>query len=109
MRGRPFEPGNKMGRGRPPGSKNKRTLFAEAMQDKGLALIKQCQVQALQGDSTALRLCIERLLPVCKAPNGRFRMPPVRTTEELIAAIPTILQAVARGQLSAQEGAAISS
>jgi len=109
MRGRPFEPGNQLGRGRPKGSRNKRTLFAEAMEKNGVSLINQCQVQAFKGDSTALRLCIERLLPVCKAPSSRFRLPPVRTTQDLVKALPAVLQAVARGQLSAQEGEAIAS
>jgi len=107
MRGRPFQSGNKMGRGRPYGSRNKRTQFAEAMEENGLAVIKQCQLQALKGDSTALRLCLERLLPACKPSTPRFRLPPVRTAADLAEAIPAILQAVARGQLSAAEGAAI--
>jgi hypothetical protein len=109
MRGRPFEPGNKMGRGRPPGSRNKRTFFIEAMEKHGLTLIQQCQAQAFKGDSTALRLCIERLLPPCKPPSSRFRLPPVGTAEDLVRALPAVMQAVARGRLSAQEGAALAS
>ena len=71
MRGRPFERGNKISKGRPPGSRNQRTVFAEMMDSHGEALIKQCQVMALKGDATALRLCIERLLPPCKPSNNR--------------------------------------
>jgi hypothetical protein len=33
-RGRPFEPGNKFGRGRPKGSRNKRTAEAQALFDE---------------------------------------------------------------------------
>jgi hypothetical protein len=62
--GRPFEKGNQMGRGRPRGSRNKRTMFAEAMEGHGETIIKQCQVLALKADPTALRLCMDRLLPV---------------------------------------------
>lgn len=109
MRGRPFQPGNNMGRGRPPGSRNKRTVFAEAMEKNGLALIQQCQLQALKGDAAAMRLCIERLLPPCKTPGGRFALPPVRNAADMVQALPAILKAVARGQLSAQEGEAIAS
>ena len=47
--------------------------FLEAIESNGAALIKQCQLRALKGDPTALRLCIERLLPPCKPPSGRFR------------------------------------
>src|SRR5712691_2519476 len=43
MRGRPFERGNKMGKGRPPGSRNQRTVFSRMMDSYGEALIKQCQ------------------------------------------------------------------
>jgi hypothetical protein len=62
MRGRPFERGNKLGKGRPSGSRNQRTVFAEMMDRHGVAVIKQCLVRALQkGDPTAMRLCMERL------------------------------------------------
>jgi hypothetical protein len=109
MRGRPFEAGNKMGKGRRPGSRNKRTLFAEMMEGHGEALIKQCQVLAMQGDSTALKLCIDRLVAPCKSSSSRFRLPPLRTVSDLVKALPRIIQEVARGRLSAQEGEAIAS
>jgi hypothetical protein len=107
MRGRPFERGNKMGKGRPPGSRNQRTVFSEMMDSHGEALIKQCQVLALKGDPTALRLCLERLLPPCKPPNNRFLLPAVRTASDVGLALQSVLQEVARGRLSAQEGEAI--
>lgn len=107
MSGRPFEPGNKMGKGRPPGSRNKKTIFQEAIDDHGEAIIKQCQVLALKGHPVALRLCVERLVPPCTAPGNRFRMGPVRTAADLLKALPTVMQEVARGRLSAQEGEAV--
>ena len=109
MRGRPFEAGNKMGRGRRPGSRNKRTRFAEMMEDHGEAIIKQCQILALQNDPTALKLCIERLVAPGKSSSSRFRLPPLGTMSELVEALPRIMQEVARGRLSAQEGEAIAS
>ncbi len=107
MRGRPFERGNKMGKGRPPGSRNQRTVFSRMMDSYGEALIKQCQVLALKGDPTALRLCLERLLPPCKPSNNRFRLPAVKTASDVGLALQSVLQEVARGGLSAQEGEAI--
>ncbi len=109
MRGRPFEAGNKMGRGRRPGSRNKRTLFAGMMEGHGEAIIKQCQILAMKGDPMALKLCIERLVPPCKSSSNRFRLPPLLTVSDLVKALPRILQEVARGRLSAQEGEAIAS
>jgi hypothetical protein len=108
MRGKPFEGGNTFGQGRPRGSRNKRTVLMELMEDHGEALIKQCQVLALKGDPTALRLCMERLMPPCRASNNKFRMPPMKTMADLVKALPAVAQQVARGRLSAQEGEAIS-
>jgi hypothetical protein len=108
VRGRPFEAGNKVGRGRLPGSRNKRTRFLEALEKNGLALIQQCQVQALKGDPTSMKLCIERLVPPCKPSGSRFPFPPVQTTEDLTRAFSALVQALAQGKLSAQEGEAIS-
>jgi hypothetical protein len=102
MRGKPFEAGNKFGKGRIRGSRNKRTALVELMEDHGAALIKQCQVLALKGDSTALRLCIERLMPPCRAPNNRFRLPPMKTLADLAKAQPAVAQEVARGRLTAR-------
>jgi hypothetical protein len=107
MRGRPFERGNTMGKGRPRGSRNQRTVFSEMMDSHGEALIKQCQVLALKGDPTALRLCLERLLPPCKQSNNRFLLPAVKTASDVGLALQSVLQEVARGRLSAQEGEAI--
>ena len=64
VRGRPFEPGNQMGRGRPAGSRNQNRLRAEdLLLEHADALIRKCVVMALQGDRVALRLCVERLCP----------------------------------------------
>ena len=104
MSGRPFEPGNKMGRGRPPGSRNKKTVYQELLESHAPAIIKKAQLMAVSGDPTALRLCIERLIPVAKPPVNRFRLPPVGTVPELEKALPAVMQVVSRGQLSAQEG-----
>jgi hypothetical protein len=106
MKGRPFEAGNKMGRGRPPGSRNKRTEFQQQMEDHGEALIKQCQVMALKGDPSALRLCIERLLPPCRPANSQFKFPPIKTAADLVNGLSRIGKEVARGRMSIQDGEA---
>src|SRR5260370_21634732 len=102
MGGRPFGRGNKIGKGRPPGSRNQRTVFAEMMDSHGEALIKQCQVLALKGDPTALRLCLERLLPPCKPSNNRFLLPAVETARHVGVAPPSVFQAASAG---ARDGA----
>jgi|HubBroStandDraft_4_1064222.scaffolds.fasta_scaffold531199_2 hypothetical protein len=108
MRGKPFEPGNTLGKGRRRGSRNKRTKLVELMEDNGESMIKQCKVLAYKGDPTALRLCMERLLPPCRTPHNRFHLPPVKTVRDLQKALSAVLKQVAAGRMSAQEGESIS-
>lgn len=79
------------------------------MEDYGEAIIKQCQVLALKGNPTAMRLCMERLLPACKPSNHRFRLLRVKTAADLGSAWQTVAQQVALGKISAQEGEAMAS
>ena len=103
-RGRPFAPGNKFGRGRPRGSRNRATLELQQMLGQhGEALMKKCVVMALQGDTTALRLCMERLLPPMKHSPVQFKLPPIATAAELAHAHATMLEALSRGQLTPAE------
>src|SRR5262249_4193060 len=68
QRGRPFEPGKSGNpKGRPKGSRNQATLLAEALLDgEAEAITRKVINAALEGDTTALRLYLERLL----APSG---------------------------------------
>jgi len=60
-RGRPFQPGNKYGRGRPPGSKNKTTSAVEQLLlDNEEALMRRCLIEAYGGNMAAMKLCIGR-------------------------------------------------
>ena len=106
MKGR-FEAGNKHGKGRRRGSRNRKTLFREALESGGEAIIRQIRRQALKSDPTAMRLCMERLLPVAKTPNSRFRLPPVETAANLMEAISAVTRAVAGGRLSPQDGESV--
>lgn len=107
MKGRPFGPGNKMGKGRPRGSRNKRSVYMDLMESYGEAIIKQCQIMALEKNPMAMRLCMERLLAPCKTPNNRFRLPVATTVTDLKKTLGAVMQQVARGHLSAQEGEAL--
>jgi hypothetical protein len=66
-RGRPFEPGNTVGRGRPRGSPNKKSLVLQKLLlDQGGEIIKTLINRAKKGDRTALTLSVERLIPRLK-------------------------------------------
>jgi AcrR family transcriptional regulator len=105
--GRPFKPGNKAGTGRPPGSRNKDNVFQEVLERDGEKIIELIKRRALKSNPTAMKLCMERLLPVARAGNARFRLPPVDTAAGLTGAISAVAQAVAEGELSAQEGESV--
>jgi hypothetical protein len=105
--GRPFEPGNTAGKGRPPGSCNKKTIFQEALEKDGEEIIQKIKERALKADPMAMRLCMERLVPLAKEPNARFRLPAVETAANLTEAISAVTEAVAEGELSPQEGESV--
>jgi hypothetical protein len=60
---------------------------------------------AKQGDTTALRLCIERILPPRKDRPVSFEMPHIETVADSVKATAAIASAVADGELSPMEAA----
>jgi Family of unknown function (DUF5681) len=77
QRGRPFEPGiSGNPSGRPKGSRNKTTMAVQALLDgKAEALTRKAIELAKGGDITALRLCMERILPPRKDRPLSFDFP----------------------------------
>ena len=82
-RGRPFEQGRSGNpAGRRTGSRNKATLAAAALlQGEAEALTRKAVELALVGDPTALRLCLERILPAHKV----LECPPSQDYAEAVA------------------------
>lgn len=93
-----FGPGNP---GRPKGARHKATIAAMALLDgEAEKITRQCIKQALDGDTTALKLCLERILP------ARRDVPlheGLDLTGELLEDMNTILKAVAGGDLTPSE------
>lgn len=105
MRGRPFQPGNKYGRGRPPGSRNKISrLCLDTLESHAETLTKKCLYLAFQGNPTAMRLCMERLLPARRHRTLQFKLPVLKTIADLDVASASVVSGVARGQLTPGEG-----
>lgn len=102
-RGRPFQPGNS---GRREGSRNKASLALEALLDGEAEEITRKAVEmAKAGDTVALRLCLERILPVRRDRPIRFALPPIETTSDLTKATSALLAAVADGEITPSEAA----
>src|SRR5271166_2337074 len=70
--GRAILPGDR------PGSRNKATLAAAAfLAGESEALTRRAVELALGGDPTAMRLCLERVLPPCRERTVKFRLPTI--------------------------------
>jgi hypothetical protein len=63
---------------------------------------------AHQGNPTAMRLCMERVMPARRHRTLQFKLPPVKTMADVDAASASVVGAVARGQLTPAEGQAFS-
>ncbi|MGI9071910.1 MAG: DUF5681 domain-containing protein, partial [Bryobacteraceae bacterium] len=107
--GHRFKPGNKHGRGRPEGSRNKASLAIQALLDGECEAITRKAVEmAKSGDTTAMRLCLERLLPTMKDRPLRIDLPLVKSTGDVWNALGRVLQAVSSGEITPGEGQTIS-
>ncbi len=106
-RGRPFEKGNP---GRPRGARHRATLAAEALFDgEAEALTRKAIEQALAGDTVALRLCLDRILPPRKERPLRLALPTLASAADATAALAAVTTAVAAGEITPGEAADLNS
>src|SRR5215475_3787059 len=86
------------------GSRNKKTLAAEAaLFDHAKELVDNLVDRAKRGEPAAMRLCMERILPVGRGRPLPIELPPVRSTEDAQAAADVIMDALKEGAVSARE------
>ena len=108
VRGRPFQPGNQYGRGRPKGSRNKSTLAAQQILEQySEPIMRKCIAQALNGDVRALKLCIERVTPVRRNGLVKLDLPAIETAKDLGAVTQKTLAAVKSGKITPIEGESV--
>jgi hypothetical protein len=108
-RGKPFLVRNTQGRGRPKGSPNKTTAIWQGLVGQyGEAVQRKCLALALQGDPTALRLCMERMVAPVRNPPVHLRLPSVDTQADIAKAMNAVLQAAARGQITPEQAETLS-
>ena len=87
--------------GRPRGSRNKATIAIESLlQGQAEALTQTAVTQALEGDSVALRLCMERIAPALKDQPVSFSLPKMNNSLEASEAAESVLTAVSEGELT---------
>jgi Family of unknown function (DUF5681) len=110
QRGRPFQKGRSGNpQGRPPGARNAATVTAELLLDGEAATITRKAIElAKQGDLTALRLCLERIVSPRRDRPVNFALPSMSSAGDASKALATIMAAVASGELTPVEAAELS-
>ena len=94
--------------GRPKGARNKSTMAVlELLEGQAEALTKRAVELALAGDTTALRLCLERLAPPRKDVPVQFSLPRMANASDAAQAAGAVLEAVSMGELTPTEGAQV--
>ena len=103
-RGR-FAKGNS---GKPHGSRNKATQAAQGLlEGEAEHLTRKAIDAALEGHPAALRLCMERILPIKKETPVSFAMPDMNNTATAVQAAGALLAEVASGELTPNQGTQI--
>ncbi|WP_299661521.1 hypothetical protein [uncultured Ruegeria sp.] len=94
--------------GKPRGTRHRVTRAVEELLEGQSEQITQKAINmALEGDSTALRLCLERIAPTRKDAPVSFDLPPIKSAEEASEAAQAVLQAVSQGEVTPLEGATV--
>lgn len=92
--------------GKPKGARHKATQAALALLDgEAEALTRKAVETALEGDTAALRLCLERIAPPRRDAPVSFALPPMQTANDAAKGAAAVLAAVAEGELTPTEGA----
>lgn len=101
-----FKPGQSGNpKGRPQGSKHKATIAAQTLLDgEAQALTKKAVELAKAGNVLALRLCLERLIPIRKDQPIKLKLPKIEGVADIPKVLEAILKAVASGEITPGEG-----
>jgi hypothetical protein len=95
--------------GRPVGSRNKHLIAVENLLDGEAEKLSRKAIElALAGDTTALRICMERILPPRKDRPLSVDMPEIKSLEDVATALGAIVEHVSYGAITPSEGAAMS-
>jgi Family of unknown function (DUF5681) len=90
------------------GTRHKITMLAEKLlEDDRDAIVKAVIAAAKGGDPTAMRLCVERLVPLRKGRPVVFDLPAIETAADVANALGAIAGAMAAGELTPDEAGAV--
>jgi hypothetical protein len=100
--GKPFEPGNNYGHGRPKGSRNKPENKSLAMiTEHEVAITSKVIADALRGDKMSKQILMRTIL---RQTPERFKLGPTNTPAEILKAYDDVLQAVKKQKMTPVQG-----
>lgn len=95
--------------GKPKGAKDKRTELRELLKPHAAKLVKKVVDLALAGDVSALRICIDRIIPPVRENRLSIALPAVKDVAGCTSAQAKVLRAVTAGDLLPGEAETLSS
>ena len=94
--------------GKPKGARNKATIAIESLlEGQAEALTQTAISKALDGDSMALRLCMDRIAPLPKDKTISFPLPHMENANDASKAAESVLKAVSIGEITPIEGSRV--
>ena len=73
------------------------------------AITRKAIEKAKAGDLTAIRLCLERILPTIKSRPVEIDLPPIETAQDIQAAQGAVIAAMAKGEITPDDASTIAS
>jgi hypothetical protein len=74
------------------------------LDEEAQALTRKAVELALDGNTTALRMCLDRIGPPRRERLAPLKLPPVRDSSDLAGTMTAIIAAAGEGAISADEG-----
>ena len=104
---KPGQSGNPSGR--PVGSRHRTSLaIDELLEGEAEKITRKAIAMALDGDTVAMRLCLDRLAPPRKDRPVPFSFPALEAASDAVSATAALIEAVATGELTPSEAGELS-
>ena len=104
----PDPPAPNEGNGRPKGARNRKHKYLEAIaKNQAPALLQRVINAAMNGDMLAAKIVFDRIWPKPRTAPLSIELPSVTSPGELKTAMYDLLQRIAAGELTTEDGAAL--